>query len=295
MTKVVKKKLKLKKKNFTILLILIFTCLFIVTNGINVINKMITNKNTSSTKQTEKKKEINEKISHYNKNFKDRYIAYKKKNKNLSDEEIITRVNIGLDNEYYTNTKPSTNLNKNTILVNKYNYLEENYIPNDLEDISLQYARSGMKLVREAKEAYEAMAKNASTSNLKLVATSSYRSYEYQEKLYNNYIKSDGIEAADTYSGRPGFSEHQTGLAVDIYNGKETYTNFEKTKEFEWMQKNAYKYGFILRFPKDKEDITGYIYESWHYRYVGTKIATYIHENNISYEEYYVKFIEPKK
>ena len=295
MTKVVKKKLKLKKKNFTILLILIFTCLFIVTNGINVINKIITNKNTSSTKQTEKKKEINEKISHYNKNFKDRYIAYKKKNKNLSDEEIITRVNIGLDNEYYTNTKPSTNLNKNTILVNKYNYLEENYIPNDLEDISLQYARSGMKLVREAKEAYEAMAKNASTSNLKLVATSSYRSYEYQEKLYNNYIKSDGIEAADTYSGRPGFSEHQTGLAVDIYNGKETYTNFEKTKEFEWMQKNAYKYGFILRFPKDKEDITGYIYESWHYRYVGIKIATYIHENNISYEEYYVKFIEPKK
>ncbi len=295
MTKVVKKKLKLKKKNFTILLILIFTCLFIVTNGINVINKIITNKNTSSTKQTEKKKEINEKISHYNKNFKDRYIAYKKKNKNLSDEEIITRVNIGLDNEYYTNTKPSTNLNKNTILVNKYNYLEENYIPNDLEDISLQYARSGMKLVREAKEAYEAMAKNASTSNLKLVATSSYRSYEYQDKLYNNYIKSDGIEAADTYSGRPGFSEHQTGLAVDIYNGKETYTNFEKTKEFEWMQKNAYKYGFILRFPKDKENITGYIYESWHYRYVGTKIATYIHENNISYEEYYVKFIEPKK
>jgi len=295
MTKVVNKKLKLKKKNFTILLILIFTCLFIVTNGINVINKIITNKNTSSTKQTEKKKEINEKISHYNKNFKDRYIAYKKKNKNLSDEEIITRVNIGLDNEYYTNTKPSTNLNKNTILVNKYNYLEENYIPNDLEDISLQYARSGMKLVREAKEAYEAMAKNASTSNLKLVATSSYRSYEYQEKLYNNYIKSDGIEAADTYSGRPGFSEHQTGLAVDIYNGKETYTNFEKTKEFEWMQKNAYKYGFILRFPKDKENITGYIYESWHYRYVGTKIATYIHENNISYEEYYVKFIEPKK
>lgn len=295
MTKVVKKKLKLKKKNFTILLILIFTCLFIVTNGINVINKIITNKNTSSTKQTEKKKEINEKISHYNKNFKDRYIAYKKKNKNLSDEEIITRVNIGLDNEYYTNTKPSTNLNKNTILVNKYNYLEENYIPNDLEDISLQYARSGMKLVREAKEAYEAMAKNASTSNLKLVATSSYRSYEYQDKLYNNYIKSDGIEAADTYSGRPGFSEHQTGLAVDIYNGKETYTNFEKTKEFEWMQKNAYKYGFILRFPKDKEDITGYIYESWHYRYVGIKIATYIHENNISYEEYYVKFIEPKK
>lgn len=295
MTKVVKKKLKLKKKNFTILILIIVAIIFLLTNGINILNKVFINKETNLTKKEEKKKEIDSKISYYKKDYKDRYIAYKKKNKNLTDEEIITQVNIGIDNEYYTNTKPSTNLNKNTILVNKYNYLQEDYVPDDLEDISLQYARSGMKLVREAKEAYESMAKNAARSNLKLVATSSYRSYEYQEKLYNNYIKSDGVEAADTYSGRPGFSEHQTGLAVDVYNGKETYTNFEKTKEFEWMQNNAYKYGFILRFPKDKENITGYIYESWHYRYVGIKIASYIHENNISYEEYYVKFIEPKK
>lgn len=295
MTKVVKKKLKLKKKNFTILVLIIVAIIFLLTNGINILNKVFINKETNLTKKEEKKKEIDSKISYYKKDYKDRYIAYKKKNKNLTDEEIITQVNIGIDNEYYTNTKPSTNLNKNTILVNKYNYLQEDYVPDDLEDISLQYARSGMKLVREAKEAYESMAKNAARSNLKLVATSSYRSYEYQEKLYNNYIKSDGVEAADTYSGRPGFSEHQTGLAVDVYNGKETYTNFEKTKEFEWMQNNAYKYGFILRFPKDKENITGYIYESWHYRYVGIKIASYIHENNISYEEYYVKFIEPKK
>ena len=74
---------------------------------------------------------------------------------------------------------------------------------------------------------------------------SSYRSYQYQENLYINYVSKDGKEAADTYSGRPGHSEHQTGLAVDVYNKKETYTNFEKTEEFNWMQENAYKYGFI--------------------------------------------------
>ena len=87
---------------------------------------------------------------------------------------------------------------------------------------------------------------------------STYRSYDYQVDLYNRYVKSDGKEAADTYSGRPGHSEHQTGLAVDVFNNNETYTNFEKTKEFEWMQEHAHEYGFILRFPKDKEKETGY-------------------------------------
>ena len=143
-----------------------------------------------------------------------------------------------------------------------------------------------MKLVENAKEAYEEMAKDASKSKLKLVILSSYRSYDYQVDLYNRYAKKDGKEKADTYSGRPGFSEHQTGLAFDIYNGKTTYTKFESTKEFDWMQENAYKYGFILRFPKGKELETGYQYESWHYRYVGKDIAKEIYDKDICFEEY---------
>ena len=136
------------------------------------------------------------------------------------------------------------------------------------------------------------MAKAAKKENYTIIAMSSYRSYSYQENLYAKYVKQDGKEAADTYSGRPGYSEHQTGLAVDIYNGKEDYTNFERTKEFKWMQKHAHEYGFILRFPKDKEKETGYKYESWHYRYVGKNIATIIKNKNISYEEYYVQYIK---
>ena len=298
-----RKKIRIKKKNFTIFILIIILLITITYKGTNFIIKSVTNKdekvekkkkekNIKRDKRLEELDNIDERISYFNKDYIDRYIDYKNKNKDLKIEDVILHVNIGIDNDYYTNTKKAVNLNKNTILVNKYNYLDRDYEPENLEKISLYYARSGMKLVSEAKSQYEAMAKQAAKEGFKLVATSSYRSYEYQEELYNNYAKRDGKEAADTYSGRPGYSEHQTGLAVDLYNGKELYTEFEKTKEFEWMQKNAHKYGFILRFPKDKEKLTGYEYESWHYRYVGEKIATYIHDNNLCFEEYYTMFIE---
>ena len=120
---------------------------------------------------------------------------------------------------------------------------------------------------------------------------SSYRSYNYQEKLYNNYKNKEGKEEADKYSARPGFSEHQTGLCVDIDDKNLNYEDFYKSSSYEWMINNSYKYGFILRYPKDKENITGYIYESWHYRYVGIDIAKYIHDNNITFDEYYSKYI----
>lgn len=292
-----KKKVKLKKKNFTIFLLII---ILLSTITYKTIDKVINISKTDNKKSVVKKKDskleklgnVDKKLDYFNKDYLNRYLKYKEKNPKLKNEDIILHVNIGIDNDYYTNTKPATNLNKNTILVNKYNYLEEDYEPSNLESISINYSRSGMKLVKEAKEQFEAMAKDAANNKLKLVVTSSYRNYSYQEKLYNDYAKKDGKDAADTYSGRPGFSEHQTGLAVDLYNGKSLYTEFENTEEFKWMQDNAYKYGFILRFPKDKVNLTGYQYESWHYRYVGQKIATYIHDNNLCYEEYYAMFLE---
>lgn len=302
MATIKKRRLKLKRKNFCILLISILIIFF----SINLIPSLLTNNKNKFPKKEQKEKtelekkldtleNINKKLDFFKIENIDRYIEYKNKNKDLDIQKIITHVNMGIDNDYYTNTQKSTDLNKSYILVNKYNYLTEDYIPNNLQKISLEYARSGMMLIDYAKEAFEEMAKAAKKENLSIIATSSYRDYKYQVDLYNRYVKSDGKEAADTYSARPGFSEHQTGLAVDIYNGKETYTNFEKTKEFTWMQKNAHLYGFILRFPKDKVKETGYQYESWHYRYVGKKIAKYIKENNISLEEYYVKFIDNKQ
>lgn len=233
-------------------------------------------------------------ISYYKKEYKERYDNYKKKNKELSNEDVITRVNIGLDNSYYTNTYKTPYPNKDYILVNKYIYLGEDYVPDNLEDISTNYSRSGMRLVSSAKDAFETLAKQALKDNKKVIAMSSYRSYQYQVNLYNRYVANEGVNAADTYSARPGYSEHQTGLCVDVYDGVIDYTNFEKSDSYNWMMDNAYKYGFILRYPKGKENITGYQYESWHYRYVGKKIAKYIHDNDITFDEYYVRKIADK-
>ena len=298
MSKKKKKKIKLKKKNIIIFLICLFLIIFIPIKTINLISKSISNHKVKLKEQEQAKKKnnngINKNISYYNKNYLSRYLKYKKENKNLSDEQIIKNVNMNLDLKQYEDTIKAKNLNTEKVLVNKYYYLEEDYVPDNLEEISKQYALNGMKLVDVAKDAFEDMAKDAKKEDLTIVAMSSYRSYDYQVDLYNRYAKKDGTEAADTYSGRPGHSEHQTGLAVDVYNEEKDYTNFEKTAEYDWMMEHAHEYGFILRFPKDKEDETGYHFESWHYRYVGQEIAKYIKEHNISFEEYYATIIKDR-
>ena len=199
---------------------------------------------------------------------------------------------MNLDLEKYEQKQPAKYQNTEKILVNKYYYLEQDYIPENLEIIDSKYAINNMKMVKVAKEAFENLSSDAKKENLNIIAMSTYRSYNYQVNLYNRYVQQDGKENADTYSGRPGHSEHQTGLAADVYNKTETYTNFEKTKEYEWMQNHAHEYGFILRFPKDKVDETGYQFESWHYQYVGLEAAKYIKEHNISFEEYYATIID---
>lgn len=289
-----KKKIKIKKKNFIIFIIFIvligfsFTKLTtLILNTFDSPKKEIENKTlTEKEKKLQKLNNINKKISYFKMENLDRYISYKNKNKDLNDEQIIKDVNMDLDKKQYEDMHETINLNKINILVNKHNYLKEDYVPENLKSLSSTYALSNMKMVEEAANAFESLSKDASKENNKIIAMSTYRSYEYQVDLYNKYVKSDGKDAADTYSGRPGNSEHQTGLAVDVYNQTETYTNFEKTEEYDWMQENAYKYGFILRFPKGKENETGYEFESWHYRYVGKDIAKYIHKHNITLEEY---------
>lgn len=292
-----KRKKKLKTKNFLVFIIII---ILIITSIIYGINKS-KNNNTNSKKQNkiENKDKVNDTkeltelekakkdLAYYKDEYEDAYKEYREKNKDLSIEKVIINVNIGLNYDYYTHTKATKDLNTNTILVNKYNYLTEDYVPENLQTVDKKYSSKALQLVDYAKEAFEELSEAASKENYTVLAMSSYRSYQYQYNLYNRYVNTDGIEAADTYSARPGYSEHQTGLAVDVYNGKEDFTNFEKTKEYNWMQDNAYKFGFILRFPKDKVLETGYQYESWHYRYVGKEIAKYIHDNNLCFEEYY--------
>lgn len=121
------------------------------------------------------------------------------------------------------------------------------------------------------------------SKGFKLGLVSGYRSYQTQKNIYNRYVERWGIEYTDTISARPGHSEHQTGLAFDV---GELTSSYGETKEGIWLKENCHKYGFIIRYLKGKEDITGYSYEPWHIRYVGVEVATYIMENDLTLEEY---------
>ena len=221
----------------------------------------------------------------------EKYINYKKENPSKQIKEIITIINTGRDKELYTDIKNTDLEQKEKMLVNKYNKLEKDYTPEKIIKVPIAYAYSGVKASEEGLEYYKKMHNAAKQDGINLVISSAYRSYEEQQETYDEYekIKKDKI---DTYAARPGHSEHQTGLAFDILTLGVRTTEFDQTKEFEWLQQNAYKYGFILRYPKGKENITGFDYESWHYRYVGLEVAQKIHNENITFEEYYAYYIE---
>jgi len=144
---------------------------------------------------------------------------------------------------------------------------------------------------KEAREAFERMAAEAALSGYELVAFSSYRSFDYQIQLYERYVNNDGQEEADRYSARPGYSEHQTGLAFDI--GEKLFeehfarVSFGETEAGKWVAANAHKYGFVMRYPNGKEKITGYMYEPWHFRYIGEDLAPKVYEAGITLEEYF--------
>ena len=285
-------KRKLNKLN---LIILILSIILITILSIIIINIITKPKLTKEEKLLQEKLEIlnnvDQKINYFNYNNIDRYIEYKKKNKKLSNKKIVLYVNINLDKEPYKDAKETTYLYKNYILLNKYNLVSKSYKPKNLVQVSTEYAKENILLTEETKNQFILMAEAAKKENLTLYAISGYRDYTYQENLYNNYYSIDGNKANE-YSSKPGHSEHHTGLAIDISNKTTSYEEFDKTEEFKWMQENAHKYGFILRYPEDKTNETLYQYEPWHYRYVGIKISTYIKKHNISFEEYYVKHIE---
>lgn len=224
-------------------------------------------------------------LSYFKEDNLDRYLKYL--NTSTKDlETSITYVNIGLDNDYYTNVINIDNQDDLAVLVNKYHKLSNDYVPSDLEKINSKYQWLGRsnELRKDAREAFEKMCEAATKDNIYIYAGSGYRSYQTQLYLYNTYVKRDGFKAAETYSARASYSEHQTGLAMDIAN-KSGFIS-KNDKEYDWLVKNSYKYGFILRYPEGKENITGYMYEEWHYRYLGTTLAKEVYDSGLTYDEY---------
>ncbi|MDM8311439.1 MAG: M15 family metallopeptidase [Clostridium cadaveris] len=179
------------------------------------------------------------------------------------------------------------------VLANKENDLDSDYIPEDLRELNIPFSFKGYneqkEMRKEAADALETMIKESQSKGLKLVGVSAFRSFDSQYNIYNNSAKMQGKAHADKYSAKPGMSEHQTGLAIDLSTPSiknELVEKFDTTKEGIWLRDNCYKYGFIIRYPKSKEDITGYAYEPWHVRYVGKEVAQEIYDKALTLEEY---------
>lgn len=181
------------------------------------------------------------------------------------------------------------------VIVNKQHPLSPlGYVPGDLTVPNVSLSKPGrpeMQMRSETATALEALFSAADKDGVKLSVLSAYRSYDYQVSLYNGYVSKSGAATADQESARPGYSEHQTGLAVDISaqnNNCNLEACFGSTAEGEWLATNAYKYGFLLRYPADKTAVTGYEYEPWHFRYVGTALSTELQKQHIeTLEEFF--------
>lgn len=181
------------------------------------------------------------------------------------------------------------------LLVNKSYYLADDYIPQDLVRANVEYSFGDEQvekalLKQVAATALEEMFNAAKNQGIELFAVSGYRSYVRQEVVFNAEVAKSGIEKAKEAVANPGQSEHQTGLTMDISSRSvalDLTQEFENTTEGKWLAENAHKYGFILRYPKGKENITGYKYEPWHFRYVGKEFSKIIYENQLTLEEYF--------
>ena len=195
----------------------------------------------------------------------------------VMEEPVVEEVDMSGAKGYIGNEvlPPQPTIVKGVVIASKRYPLPSTYAPGES---------------KEARTAFQEMAAEATLSGYDLVAFSTYRSFDYQTQLYDRYVTNDGQEAADRYSARPGYSEHQTGLAFDI--GEQHFEqhfareSFGETEAGKWVAANAHKYGFIMRYPKGSEKITGYMFEPWHFRYIGKELAPQVYEANETLEEF---------
>lgn len=260
-------------------------------NDINIILSHGTDESVSEFAKREKVKYLEEfytldyaKIENY-----DRYVKYSDE---MGEDEDVTvlYVNLDMDKEEYNE---AIEVKKFSIdmLVNKHRKLGEDFEPNDLMTIPSEYASDDdIKASRLAFNAFKKMSDEAKKEGYEIVINSGYRSYKDQEDITNLYLNTYGQSYVDKFVAKPGYSEHQTGLAFDIGSRKKNV--FAESNEYNWMKENAWKYGFIERFTKQYEPITGFRSEAWHYRYVGEKISKVIHDDPMAYEEYFAVYLD---
>lgn len=204
-------------------------------------------------------------------------------------DRIVALVNANRDRDYYTETEAANLKNADLLLVNKYYYLGPDFEVNLVEQ-DAAYGSVGERMETETYAAFEEMFAAAGAAGYQLYVTSGYRGYEEQAEVFESYLAEGDEEYALKYAAKPGYSEHQTGRAIDVFTPGETTSSFASSPVAAWLADNAYKYGFILRYPEGKEELTGYNYEPWHYRYVGREAAQEIFQRGMTLEEYVAVF-----
>ena len=229
------------------------------------------------------------------KNLED-YKEYINKNNETDYAKVISIVNVHANHKWYQlelNTNEDLSMLMN---VNKFYALSETYTPENLKNIGLTYAydeEGENKLIDYAYDKFLELWQAANDQGFYLMVTSSYRDYESQKEIYDYRVSNWGERKADETAARPGHSEHQTGLVIDMTSKTEPLADsFTDSKAYEWLKENAYTYGFIERYPEGKTYLTGYIPESWHWRYVGLEAAKTMHDEDITFDEYYAFYVE---
>lgn len=229
------------------------------------------------------------------KNLED-YKEYINKNNETDYAKVISIVNVHANHKWYQ-LELNTNKDLGMLMnVNKFYALSETYTPENLKNIDLTYAydeEGKNKLIDYAYDKFLELWQAANDQGFYLMVTSSYRDYESQKEIYDYRVSTWGERKADETAARPGHSEHQTGLVIDMTSKTEPLADsFTDSEAYKWLKENAYKYGFIERYPEGKTYLTGYNPESWHWRYVGLEAAKTMHDEDITFDEYYAFYVE---
>lgn len=286
--------MRLKKGPIVVVLIVIISIITFITVTNKSDKVVVDNSNNKEEKDLDVKSNSNSNdtsnsnsnvVSNSNSNITSNKVSNSNKASNKSSNKNSNVTSNKTSNSTKTSSSDvvgKTSKGYNIKKIDGIYYVNGILVANKSYDLPSSYAPGG--LLSEFNIAFTKMKEDASKEGVNLKIVSGYRSYSRQKTLYNNYVSRDGKKEADTYSARPGHSEHQTGLAADL---NLVDTSFENTKEGKWLANNCYKYGFILRYPKGKESITGYIYEPWHFRFIGDE-AKNLYNNGtwISLEEY---------
>lgn len=223
-------------------------------------------------------------IPFYREELEDRYHGYQLIAPNLSLEDIVTHVNMGIDKNFFESNPIIVNdPDALDVLANKFYRLPEGWEPANL--VLVNPIRQQYLNIRAA-EAFYAFQEACKKQGFTISVYSGYRSIEYQNGLYNRMVAIDGEEHTNKYVARPGHSEHATGLSMDISIDGIYYEDIENSPHYLWFRENLAEFGFILRYPEGKEHLTGYHYESWHIRYLGVDLAKKVEASGLTFDEY---------